>query len=75
MPNITGKVSGSVGFLLYPSASGALSASGGAGDWDGHGGAQVANTIKFNASSSNSIYGASATVQPPTIALIAQIKY
>ena len=31
--------------------------------------------INFDASKSNPIYGASATVQPPAISLIAQIKY
>lgn len=31
--------------------------------------------IKFNATNSNSIYGASNTVQPPAIVLIPQIKY
>jgi len=32
-------------------------------------------TLAFNASRSNSIYGASDTVQPPAISLIPQIKY
>lgn len=32
-------------------------------------------TFNFNASRSSSIYGASTTVQPPTIALIPQVKY
>lgn len=31
--------------------------------------------INFNASNSNNIYGASATVQPPSISLIPQIKF
>lgn len=31
-------------------------------------------SIAFNAAKSNAIYGKSTTVQPPTIALIAQIK-
>lgn len=31
--------------------------------------------IKFNALYSNSIYGKSLTVQPPTLQMIAQIKY
>ena len=33
------------------------------------------NGIKFAANKSNSIYGASNTVQPPSISLIPQIKY
>lgn len=37
----------------------------GQGDWN----------FQFYASDSNSIYGSSETVQPPTIALIVQIKY
>ena len=32
-------------------------------------------TLAFNASRSNSIYGASDTVQPPAISFIPQIKY
>ena len=31
--------------------------------------------VNFNASKSNAIYGASATVQPPSFSLIPQIKY
>ena len=40
-------------------------------------GGTVINTykIRFNASLSNSIYGASTTVQPPAIQLLPQIKY
>ncbi len=33
------------------------------------------NKISFDASRSNAIYGASATVQPPAISLIPQIRY
>lgn len=32
-------------------------------------------TLNFNAAGSNSIYGASDTVQPPALTLIPQIKY
>lgn len=32
-------------------------------------------TLKFNASRSNAIYGASSTVQPPALSLILQIKF
>ena len=31
--------------------------------------------VDFNATNSNSIYGASSTVQPPALTLIPQIKY
>ena len=34
-----------------------------------------ANTVEFRASNSNAIYGASNTVQPPSIVLIPQVKY
>ena len=34
-----------------------------------------AGTLAFNASRSNSIYGASETVQPPSLSLLPQIKY
>ena len=36
---------------------------------------QLGHGISFNASRSNSIYGASSTVQPPSITLIPQIRY
>lgn len=42
---------------------------------EGGGNYQKAVSIMFDASASNPIYGASSTVQPPAIALIAQIKY
>ena len=35
----------------------------------------VRRGINFDASGSNSIYGASTTVQPPAFALIPQVKY
>lgn len=35
----------------------------------------ITGTLGFDASKSNPIYGASATVQPPALSLIAQIKY
>ena len=34
-----------------------------------------ATTVNFSASKSNSIYGASATVQPPTINAIIQVRF
>ena len=71
LPNITGTFGNTE--ESYSSFSGAFSPShtpGGAGS-DGDGGTNVV----FNASQSNPIYGASNTVQPPAITLIAQIKY
>ena len=71
LPNITGTFGNTE--ESYSSFSGAFSPShtpGGAGS-DGDGGTNVV----FNASKSNPIYGASNTVQPPAITLIAQIKY
>ena len=43
---------------------------GGGVNYDGN-----TNTFNFNASQSNSIYGASSTVQPPALSLIPQIKF
>mgnify|MGYP000094886327 CR=1 FL=1 len=71
LPNITG----SLKFMSYgQSASGAFtfssdgSQSPASGNW-------YSGVFNFNASRSSSIYGASTTVQPSAIALIAQIKY
>ena len=38
-------------------------------------GTGVRRTIRFNASRSNILYGASNTVQPPAISLLPQIRY
>ena len=71
LPNITG----SLKFMSYgQSTSGAFtfssdgSQSPSSGNW-------YSGVFNFNASRSSSIYGASTTVQPSAIALIAQIKY
>lgn len=72
LPNITGITSGAAEESEANSFSGAMyiagvgvGASGGASDY----------RIGFDASRSNPIYGASNTVQPPAITMIAQIKY
>ena len=71
LPNIKG----SLKFMSYgQSTSGAFtfssdgSQSPASGNW-------YSGVFNFNASRSSSIYGASTTVQPSAIALIAQIKY
>lgn len=74
LPNITGKTKSSYGVNNTTANSGALSATiytGGSasGKQDGGSGSDgepmQSSTISFNASSSNSIYGNSSTVQPP----------
>lgn len=71
LPNITGyfgnteensHINGGA-FIEIPTSSGASGDNRGGINW------------KFDASRSNPIYGASETVQPPAISLIAQIKY
>ena len=73
-PNITGGPIGTEGIAEQP--AGALFREGsvtqyGVNDANTH----VWSSIKFDASKSNPIYGASDTVQPPALSLIAQIKY
>ena len=85
MPNITGSIStGRTGYanntkFMYDSQQGAFhtddsnGGGGNGGDWLSsipHGG-----QLKFDASLSNTLYGASDTVQPPAMVLIPQIKY
>ena len=74
LPNITGGPIGTES--IEEQLAGALFRDGSVTQY----GVTSANThvwsrIKFDASKSNPIYGASDTVQPPAIALIAQIKY
>ena len=77
LPNITGTSKLMPGLYLNNDFDGAIkmatcSWSGGtAAAGEGYNKAQ----IFFDASQSNGIYGASATVQPPTISLTPQIKY
>ena len=76
LPNITGKVTG-LGGTYAPEigGEGALNLSN-RRDVTGWGdGGETKVDLDFDASRSNEIYGASATVQPPALALIPQIKY
>ena len=43
--------------------------------WYTHGGSMDLNTVTFNASKSNTVYGSSSTVQPPAIVLVPQIRF
>ncbi len=45
------------------------------GSVDGNNAQDRGYSITFNASLSNAIYGASSTVQPPALKLIAQIRF
>ena len=86
LPDITGKM-GLAGAPIskpetrteYPSyLEGAFtSLEGGHSHWAGGHTANLFSNdaVVFNASAANSIYGNSNTVQPPTITLIAQIKF
>ena len=76
LPNITGSL-GQSGGRPFVGSTGALRAGGGSGDNRTVIGTGDTGDISFsfNASISNSIYGASTTVQPPAITLIPQIKY
>ena len=76
LPNITGQVSGSDGRAYV--ANGAFKKAAGMSEsksygakWDEY----LANNFSFSASDSNTIYGASATVQPPALTLRPIIKY
>lgn len=62
--------------LIAPNVYGAFSRSALRDDQKGDNGHNMQiGQYSFNAANSNSIYGASTTVQPPAIALIPQIKY
>ena len=73
MPNIIG------GFRIVRASpqngTGAFSTTMGTHWGAGDDTADSAGTVSFSAANSNSIYGASTTVQPPTITLIPQIKF
>lgn len=78
LPNISGSLAGAIGTNTDNSSSGAL-------DWNSKSQYWMAakenasnkgkETILFNASRSNSIYGNSNTVQPPAVKLLPIIKY
>lgn len=72
LPNITGIATSAC--LDSAKGSGAMSISN-AGTYGGGSNGGNKKTLNFNAAGSNSIYGASDTVQPPALTLIPQIKY
>ena len=79
LPNITGSTDGA--YLIGNAGSSSIEAKGAitgkvVDRTTGYvGGSSSRNLFGFDASKSNPIYGASATVQPPALSLIAQIKY
>ena len=79
LPNITGATDGA--YLIGNAGSSSIEAKGAitgkvVDRTTGYaGGSSSRNLFGFDASKSNPIYGASATVQPPALSLIAQIKY
>lgn len=77
LPNITGGFNANLNIsLASPNVYGAFSRTISRDDQKGDNGHNMQiGQYSFNAANSNSIYGASTTVQPPAIALIPQIKY
>jgi hypothetical protein len=78
LPNIVGQynMSGAEGSHFYASASGAIINIGGAGNvWRAYPGSASSSGFNFDASHSNTIYGASNTVQPPALKCFMCIKY
>ena len=79
LPNITGSTDGA--YLIGNAGSSSIEAKGAitgkvVDRTTGYvGGSSSRNLFGFDASKSNPIYGASATVQPPALTMIAQIKY
>ena len=75
LPNITGELTYWGGTEFF--GSGAFSGSGKHDRWglNSNGVDKDNNSALFDASKSNPIYGRSDTVQPPSLSLIAQIKY
>ena len=71
VPNITGNFAA---YAWSQNGSGAFYPNGQSGSVRPDGDGKHCN-FGFNASRSSSIYGASTTVQPPTITLIPQIKF
>lgn len=76
LPNITGDVTGTDDNLAgYTTSACYISQRGLNINWDSATGYYGGVRIAFDASKSNAIYGRSETVQPPALAMIAQIKY
>lgn len=74
LPNITGSFGGSDGIYPNSFSSGAFAISG-SGKSLSNASTTYHNTANFDASNSNSIYGASYTVQPPALTMRFYIKY
>lgn len=75
LPNITGDVSGLEIKGWRGTSGGAFSLTKGTGYCEGSGTVEAINVINFNAQNSNSIYGNSTTVQPPSVTMRYIIKY
>ena len=77
LPNITGGFNANLNISLRaPNVYGAFSRSALQDDQKGDNGHNMQiGQYSFNAANSNSIYGASTTVQPPAITLLPQIKF
>lgn len=72
LPNIAGTVTNTSFYNAVANAPFSLSNGNGAGGAENTG---TKKNLTFNASTANSIYGNSETVQPPTLQLIPQIKF
>lgn len=84
LPNITGSLTdamtgSNISLFIDTAATGAFTGRSGTyrqyPNISAAGSSLFYDTINFNASKSNSIYGSSTTVQPPAVKLIPQIKY
>ena len=77
LPNITGGFNANLNIsLINANVWGAFSRTASRDDQKGDNGHNMQiGQYSFNAANSNSIYGASTTVQPATITLIPQIKF
>lgn len=75
LPNITGATAGFTYTDLAQSGALTIKEKSNVGLSGGYDNSFRRTLVGFDASRSNPIYGASSTVQPPAIALIAQIKY
>lgn len=78
LPNITGQFGTDGNIIIFDKHSGCFTKSGISGTITFSNNANISSGdrgVNFNAGLSNSIYGKSTTVQPPSIVLIPQIKY
>ena len=76
LPNITGEFSAECGsWPWYDHPNSAIYQNGLISNNGGLVGGDTDDLVKFDASRSNSIYGNSSTVQPPSIQLIPQLRY